>query len=74
MAAGSHLEKGIWALFVIAARIISIYTMCVSWSALMELKDHRLWFKDRAINTRINESPIRFDRAVNMPPARAVGD
>lgn len=38
------------------------------------MKDHRLRFNDVAISRRINESPMRLDKAVNMPPARAVGD
>lgn len=74
MAAGSHLEKGICALLVIAAKITRINVVCSSLVALMAVKDHRLRFSNIAINKRIKESPTRLDKAVNMPPAKAVGD
>lgn len=74
MAAGSHLEKGICALLVIAARIIKMNTVCSSLVAFIVEKDQRLRFNNIAINRRMKESPMRLDRAVNMPPAKAVGD
>lgn len=72
IAAGSHLENGIWALFVIAARerqaitqglVGGVDKMFVQWP----------WFRKRAIVIRRNASPIRFIRAVIMPAPRAVG-
>ena len=48
--------------------------MCLSGVLTTGEKVQVLVFKDRAISKRINESPIRLDRAVNIPPASAVGD
>lgn len=68
MAAGSHLEKGVWALFVIAAVMIRI-----------EVKSERVenecvgiqivWCIRSAIDKRIRASPIRLVRAVIIPAA-----
>lgn len=73
MAAGSQLEKGIWALLVIAAM--------VRQKAARELRENLEefstiqwpWFKKRAIEIRRRASPIRFIRAVIMPAPSAVG-
>ncbi|MDY6821666.1 MAG: hypothetical protein SVN78_08610 [Deferribacterota bacterium] len=54
--------------------MIRIYIMFVSCKTLIELNDQKLRFNDKAISKRINESPTRFERAVNIPPAKAVGD
>jgi hypothetical protein len=71
MAAGSQLENGIWALFVIAAserqRIIRGLLMdvlrIIQWP----------WFSRRAIEIRKRVSPIRFIRAVIIPALRELG-
>lgn len=73
MAAGSQLEKGIWALFVIAATIIR---RTVAWE---KGEVHILvifqcpWFKLQAIEISSITSPIRFLRAVNIPAANDFG-
>lgn len=73
MAAGSHLENGIWALFVIAANIIA---------AACQLKDpvshmctifHCPWSKVQAIDRSNITSPIRFVSAVIIPAPRDFG-
>jgi len=73
IAAGSHLEKGICALFVIAAtRIIAVISMCVGSSHKWTIVQ---WpcLRQSAIVMRMRTSPIRFVRAVIMPAARDLG-
>lgn len=68
IAAGSHLEKGIWALLVIAAKVIE--------RARKKFRFHIWvinqcpWFKVMAILIRSKTSPIRFVKAVIIPAAR----
>jgi len=74
MAAGNHLENGIWALFVIAATIISIIWAIVVLNCWLDVIDiFRIyqcpWFRVRAIAISRRASPIRLDRAVNIPAA-----
>ena len=70
MAAGSHAEKGIWALLVIAATIIKRGTSKPKLEA--EEKDQITKLKspsivNQAIETKIQTSPTRFDKTVIMP-------
>ena len=73
MAAGSHLEKGIWALLVMAAIMISKIV------ALDDGVNHIFvifqwpWFSVHAMEIRSITSPIRLVRAVIMPAARDLG-
>lgn len=73
MAAGNHLENGIWALFVIAAIIkvkhkIGEYEECQKLIIL-----HCEAFRAHPIDKRINTSPIRFVSAVIIPAASDFG-
>lgn len=68
MAAGSHLENGIWALFVIAAVVIA--KICSS--LLLFVRSMCRIFQCpcdsvQAIDSRIATSPIRFVSAVIRP-------
>lgn len=70
IAAGSHLEKGIWALFVIAAiKMQIIINLLKSFSHIL-LTDHWLLFKVQPIDKSNVASPIRFVRAVIIPAPR----
>ncbi len=74
MAAGSHLENGICALFVIAAIIIAI--ICIS--LFVFVKSICIMFQCpcdsvQAIDRRIATSPIRFVNAVIRPAPRDLG-
>lgn len=72
MAAGSQLEKGIWALFVIAATIINItcsLRVKVSLEVSMFIIYQCPWFRVSAMATSNNASPIRLESAVSMPAA-----
>lgn len=71
IAAGSQLENGICALFVIAAidrhRAIALFggevLGIIQWP----------WFKNRAMVIRKSTSPIRFISAVIIPAPRDLG-
>lgn len=69
MAAGSHAEKGIWALLVMAPTTRIAPT---NMNVLYLLKFIAQWplQKDQQIARIISESPIRFLRAVIIPAAR----
>lgn len=68
MAAGSHLENGIWALFVIAASIIHITVRRDMLEFHILIIDHWLEDKVHAIARRIKASPTRLVKAVIIPP------
>lgn len=67
IAAGSHLEKGIWALLVIAA--IIIVNTCINsillWCIMVMFQCP--WFSVMAIARSNITSPIRFVKAVIIP-------
>lgn len=73
IAAGSHLENGIWALLVRAARAMArrrggekfVGSVCkiIQWP----------WLSIQAIERRMRASPIRFVRAVIIPAASDFG-
>ena len=71
MAAGSHLEKGIWALLVIAAKVIAIAMRGVIMFIL--IINQCPWFSVQAIEIRIITSPMRLVRAVIIPAAKDFG-
>lgn len=73
IAAGSQLENGSWALFVMAARRIRIVKIWWwgEWERLIISQSP--WFSMKAIVIRIIASPIRLERAVNIPPAKDFG-
>lgn len=71
IAAGSQLEKGIWALFVIAAVVMSAARRGLGGSTMGIVQCP--WFSKRAIEIKSKESPTRFIRAVIIPAPRAVG-
>lgn len=73
IAAGSQLEKGIWALLVIPAMVKDII-MIEEYSFIQTLVMIQFPFcRSQAILTKIKTSPIRFVKAVNMPAARDLG-
>jgi hypothetical protein len=67
MAAGSHLENGVCALFVIAANIIDkmIITSSLVCHILMIIQLFEI--RQSAIDVKINASPSRFVIAVIIP-------
>lgn len=67
MAAGSHLENGIWALLVIAAIRIEIIIKFDIFLDHILVIIQWLLFKDHPIEIRIKASPIRLVRAVIIP-------
>lgn len=69
IAAGNHLEKGICALFVVAA-IVSI--TAINIFVLFNQIDVKFQceFIIHAIEIKIKTSPIRFVKAVSMPAAK----
>ena len=69
IAAGSHLEKGIWALFVIAASIINSAIEIFNLFIQKLIINQCPWDKVRAIAIIIITSPTRFLRTVNIPAA-----
>lgn len=67
MAAGNHLEKGIWALFVIAAPKIK-KAIKLSKGEAQRLQINQLFeLTDQAITKRRSASPIRLVNAVIIP-------
>ena len=73
MAAGSHLEKGIWALFVIAARRIARVLRSVRWEGERFRVCQCPWLIVSPMAIRIMASPIRLVRAVIILAARDLG-
>lgn len=70
IAAGSQAEKGIWALLVIAARVIptALTIKGLAGSSKAEItKFHLPCESMRAIKTRMATSPIRLVSAVIIP-------
>lgn len=74
MAAGSQLEKGIWALFVMAATItrIAAKQVCL-WSIHWFMVSQLLSFSIRAIVISSMTSPIRLVMAVIIPAPSLLG-
>lgn len=73
IAAGNHLENGIWALFVIAAREIAItWSHRVSRSHMWVMVQCP-WLMVRAMAIKIITSPIRLVRAVIIPAPSDLG-
>lgn len=73
MAAGSQLEKGIWALLVIAAIVIRVVKV-ESWGVENILRMVQCpWLISNPTARRSMESPTRFIRAVIIPAARDFG-
>lgn len=71
IAAGSHAEKGIWALFVIVAKPKNQINSHIKWSSPFS-DDHKkklkLKFpKKSPIEANKRQSPTRFLKAVNIP-------
>lgn len=73
IAAGSQLEKGIWALFVIAARVVRGIRYLVSSFSQNLIMIQCPWDRVNAMLSRIRTSPMRFVRAVSIPAARDFG-
>lgn len=73
IAAGSHLEKGIWALFVIAAINIIKVMVAEYLEVFMFRIFHCPWFIVQAMDNKIITSPIRLARMVIIPAARDLG-
>lgn len=73
MAAGSHAEKGIWALFVIAASIKATLVKGVRGERVIFKIIQWPWFNVQAILTRIIASPIRFLSTVIIPALNDFG-
>jgi hypothetical protein len=73
MAAGSHLENGVWALLVIAARRID--KMIIQSRPVLHIlrANQLLAVRVTAIAIKINASPKRFVTAVIMPAPRDLG-
>lgn len=68
IAAGSHLENGICALFVIAAKvIIAIWRILFIFSVLIWIIFQWPWDRVHPIDRRMATSPIRFVIAVTSP-------
>lgn len=73
IAAGSQLENGICALFVIAATIIAADCQLNDCDSHMWIMFHCPWFSVHAIDRSSMTSPIRFVRAVIIPAERDFG-
>lgn len=73
IAAGSQLENGIWALFVIAARVILIQIIYENLDCHMLIISQCPWFRVQAIDRSSITSPIRLVRAVIIPAANDLG-
>lgn len=73
MAAGSHLENGIWALLVMAARVRHAMMGGEMEDGNEWILSQWPWFKSRAMQMRRKASPSRFISAVIIPAPRAVG-
>jgi len=73
MAAGSHLENGTCALFVMAAMVINKVISCENGVDHMLVIFQCPWFNLQAIEINNITSPIRLLRAVIIPAARDLG-
>jgi hypothetical protein len=73
IAAGNHLEKGICALFVIAAIIIIIGVHFIISVLQILIINHCPWFINRLIVINNITSPIRFVNAVIIPAPNLLG-
>lgn len=73
IAAGNHLEKGIWADLVIPAIIIRIEIYFKEGSIHKDVIDQWPRFSIIAIESRIITSPTRFIKAVIIPAANDFG-
>lgn len=73
MAAGSHLENGICALFVIAATRMAVACQLNDLVSHICIIFHCPWFIVQAIASRSITSPIRLVRAVIIPAPRDFG-
>lgn len=69
MAAGSHLENGIWALLVIAANMIVRIRYVLSGEDHINVMFQWDIFRTHAIEINRRTSPIRFVKAVIIPAA-----
>jgi hypothetical protein len=67
IAAGSHLENGIWALLVIAATIIVITWYFRNEDSHILMINQWPWFRVHAIDRSSITSPMRFVNAVIIP-------
>lgn len=70
IAAGSQLEKGICALFVIAATVIAIVILAERGDVQKNKMFQWPWERAHAILRRIITSPTRLARIVNIPAAK----
>jgi len=68
IAAGNHLEKGIWALFVIAA-VITSREVIKDRGVVYTEGSQFPWWNSIAMESRIRASPTRLVRAVIIPAA-----
>ena len=74
IAAGSQLEKGIWALLVMPARTKRRVIVVPAGDLRRVLGFSQWpWFSRRAIEMRRKASPVRFIRAVVIPAPRDAG-
>jgi len=73
MAAGSQLENGICALFVMAATVMSAADSAAGKEENILLIIQCPWLRRRPMVRRISASPTRFIRAVIIPAARDFG-
>lgn len=67
IAAGNQLEKGAWALLVMAARVIHKTTSHEKWECHILIIDHWLFRRVQEIASKIKASPTRLVRAVIIP-------
>ena len=73
IAAGSHLEKGIWALLVIPASIIQMMVYFIEGLlSIFKMNQCPCW-RVSAMAIRIITSPTRFVRAVMSPAPSLLG-
>lgn len=70
IAAGSQLEKGIWALFVIAATAKEIENHKEKEKSNVNIIFQKPKFTAHAMEIRISASPIRLVNAVIIPAPR----
>lgn len=73
IAAGNHLEKGIWALLVIAAVIIKSEIIREKEESHIFIINQCPWFKVSPIANKRSASPMRLVKAVIIPAASDFG-
>ena len=73
MAAGSQLENGICALFVMAAKVIHKICKVVIDDSHIFMISQWPWFRVHPIDTNRSTSPTRFVNAVIIPAAKDLG-